>query len=91
MEQKEKFTWADLKKVTDVMSDKKLQQEVIIWTDDEKGYLIEEIIVAKEDYVYHIDYPEDGSSPISALDLNDEDKPYYKVSIKKGERVISAS
>ncbi len=90
MENKKQFIWADLKKIVNEIPEEHLNSEVRIWTDDERGYRINEVEIAKEDYVYHEDYPEEGSCPKSEIDIEEGEEEFYKVSVKKGERIIYA-
>lgn len=89
-----KFTWADLKRRANRIPKERLQDEVVIWTDDEKAYRVSDVERLTEDYLFDGD---EGCAPKSAMkdciedakQTGDEDE-YYLIH-PKGRRILYAS
>ena len=90
-----KFTWANLKRIANRIPDNRLKDEVVIWTDDEKGYVVKGVEVLKEDYLFDGD---EASAPRSVMrDIIKEEKQAgtyedgeYPVVHPKGRRILYA-
>jgi hypothetical protein len=86
------LTWAQLKKAANKVPEKLLQNEVVIWTDDERAYKISDIEILKEDYLFDGD---EGCAPRSILkegdpeDFKENEEDYYLIH-PKGTRIINA-
>ncbi len=88
MEDKKKFTWADLKKAVNELPEDQLNDTVIIW-GDEIALQITSIQALEEDYLRD----DEGCTPRSALqdhlDENPQDIEEFPVVLKKGTFIIS--
>ncbi len=82
MEQKEKFTWADLKKFVNELPEQELSKEVI-WWGEERGGNINFAECLAEDYVI-TDY---GSEPLSVQE-EPEDGEEWEIAYKKGTPIL---
>jgi hypothetical protein len=85
-----KFTWADLKKAANEIPEELLNQEVVVWEEDEGGCKIAAIDALEEDYRFDGD---EGCAPASVLmedyDGSDFDDDHYII-YPKGARILIA-
>lgn len=95
MKNKEKFTWADLKRIANKVPESRLKDEVVIWTDEERGLLVHNVEILSEDYLFDGD---EATAPRSVMkEIIDEEKrngtyvdgEYYVVH-PKGRRILYA-
>lgn len=95
-ETKKKFTWADFKKAVNKIPEKNLNQEVVIWTEDERCYTVDSLFICPEDFLFDGD---EGCCPRSEMkdaikeekrDYPDTESEYYVVH-RKGTRIIQTT
>lgn len=89
-----KFTWGDLKRITNNIADRHLPDEVIIWTDrddDAAAFIVKGVERLSEDYLRD----DEGCSPRSVVVDNIEkdetfDPKDWPVVLHKGQRILYA-
>lgn len=83
---KKALTFRQAKEIINQLSDEKLDKPMIVW-GDERGFQIQGVMIAEEDYCDS----GDGAEPRSVIENNlgdDETMDDYAVIIEKGDAIL---
>lgn len=89
--QRTSFTWNDLKKIANKIPQSRLGDRVYIWDDDGGGYIIGDVEILKEDWLFDGDENSiprsDLESAIGKDEIKNPENEYYVIH-KKGTRIL---